>query len=57
MSRGEQPNPSAPAHFRDAFATPYERLGIDVSTAQFTDLAGRLQCLVGDHRSLPELVG
>jgi len=46
-----------PIHFRDVFATLYERLGIDVSTTQYTDMAGRPQYLVGDHRPLPELIG
>lgn len=46
-----------PIHFRDVFATLYQRLGIDVATTQFTDLAGRPQYLVGDHRPLPELIG
>jgi uncharacterized protein DUF1501 len=53
---GEQPK-TRPVHFRDVFATLYERLGIDVATTQFTDLAGRKQYLVGDHRPLPELIG
>ena len=53
---GEQPK-TRPVHFRDVFATLYERLGIDVATTQFTDLAGRPQYLVGDHRPLPELMG
>ncbi len=53
---GEEPK-NRPIHFRDVFATLYERLGIDVSNTQFTDLAGRPQYLVGDHRPLPELVG
>jgi hypothetical protein len=52
---GEQPQTS-PVHFRDVFATLYQRLGIDVATTQFTDLAGRPQYLVGGHRPLPELV-
>ncbi len=51
---GEEPL-NRPIHFRDVFATLYERLGIDVATTQFTDLAGRPQYLVGDHRPLPEL--
>ncbi|GAB4151202.1 MAG: DUF1501 domain-containing protein [Planctomycetaceae bacterium] len=51
---GEEPLDN-PIHFRDIFATLYDRLGIDVSTTQFTDLAGRPQYLVGDHRPLPEL--
>ncbi|MEO1996340.1 MAG: DUF1501 domain-containing protein [Planctomycetaceae bacterium] len=46
-----------PIHFRDVFATLYERLGINVATTQYTDLAGRPQYLVGDHRPLPELIG
>ena len=53
---GEEPL-TRPVHFRDVFATMYERLGIDVATTQFTDLAGRPQYLVGDHRPLPELIG
>jgi uncharacterized protein (DUF1501 family) len=44
-----------PVHFRDVFATLYQRLGVDVATTQFTDLAGRPQYLVGDHRPLAEL--
>lgn len=44
-----------PVHFREVFATLYERLGLDVATPQLTDLAGRPQYLVGDHRPLPEL--
>jgi len=46
-----------PVHFGEVFATLYQRLGIDVATAQFTDLAGRPQYLVGQHRPLPELIG
>ncbi len=53
---GEEPR-TRPVHFRDVFATLYHRLGIDVATTQFTDLAGRPQYLVGDHRPLPELAG
>jgi hypothetical protein len=53
---GEEPK-SRPVHFRDVFATLYQRLGIDVATTQFTDLGGRPQYLVGDHRPLPELLG
>jgi len=51
----EQPR-TRPVHFRDVFATLYTRLGIDVAATQFTDLAGRPQYLVGDHRPLPELL-
>ncbi|MBL8849133.1 MAG: DUF1501 domain-containing protein [Planctomycetaceae bacterium] len=46
---------SRPVHFRDVFATLYGRLGIDISSPQLTDLAGRPQFLVGDHHPLPEL--
>jgi hypothetical protein len=53
---GEEPR-SRPVHFRDVFATLYQRLGIDVTTTQFTDLSGRPHDLVGGHRPLPELVG
>jgi hypothetical protein len=53
---GEEPR-SRPVHFRDVFATLYQRLGIDVAATQFNDLAGRPQYLVGDHRPLPELIG
>jgi len=53
---GEEPL-TRPIHFRDVFATLYERLGIDVATTQFADLAGRPHYLVGDHRPLPELIG
>jgi hypothetical protein len=52
---GEEPR-SRPVHFRDVFATLYQRLGIDVATTQFTDLAGRPQYLVGNHRPLAELI-
>jgi uncharacterized protein (DUF1501 family) len=44
-----------PVHFREVFATLYNQLGIDVAATQLTDLAGRPQYLVGDHRPLPEL--
>lgn len=53
---GEEPL-TRPVHFRDVFASMYQRLGIDVSSTQFTDRAGRPQYLVGDHRPLPELIG
>jgi len=53
---GEEPR-SRPVHFREVFATLYQRLGINVANTQFRDLAGRPQYLVGDHRPLPELIG
>jgi hypothetical protein len=52
----EEPR-TRPIHFRDVFATLYQRLGIDVATTQFTDLSGRPQYLVGAHRPVAELVG
>lgn len=53
---GEDPH-SQPVHFRDVFATLYQRLGIDVATTQFTDLSGRPQFLIGNHRPVAELIG
>ena len=53
---GEEPL-TRPVHFREVFASLYDRLGIDVETTQFTDLAGRPQYLVGEHRPMPELIG
>src|SRR5262245_29159410 len=53
---GEEPR-TRPVHFRDIFATLYERLDIDVATTQFTDLSGRPQYLLGEHRPLAELIG
>ncbi len=53
---GEEPQ-SRPVHFREVFASLYERLGINVATTQFLDLAGRPQYLVGDDQPLPELIG
>ena len=52
---GEEPH-TRPVHFRDVFATLYQRLGIDVATTQFTDLSGRPQFLVAQHRPVPELI-
>ncbi len=52
---GEEPR-TRPVHFREVFATLYQRMGIDVATTQFTDLSGRPQFLVGEHRPMPELV-
>jgi hypothetical protein len=53
---GEQVQ-TRPVHFREVFATLYQRLGIDVTTTQYNDLAGRPQYLVGEHRPMPELLG
>ena len=53
---GEEPQ-TRPVHFRDVFASLYRRLGIDVASVQFKDLAGRPQYLVGDHRPIPEIIG
>jgi uncharacterized protein (DUF1501 family) len=51
----EEPR-TRPVHFREVFATLYQRLGIDVANTHFTDLSGRPQFLVGAHRPLPELI-
>jgi hypothetical protein len=53
---GEEPR-SRPVHFRDVFATLYQRLGVDAAATQFTDLSGRPHDLVGGHRPVPELLG
>jgi hypothetical protein len=53
---GEEPQ-TRPIHFRDVFATLYERLGVDVATTQYHDLAGRPQYLVGEHQAVAELIG
>ncbi len=52
---GERPL-SRPVHFREVFATLYHQLGIDVSSTQFTDLAGRPQYLVDNRKPMPELI-
>jgi hypothetical protein len=44
-----------PVHFREVFASLYQRLGIDTATTQYTDLAGRPQYLIDNHRPMPEL--
>ncbi|MCI0638466.1 MAG: DUF1501 domain-containing protein [Gemmataceae bacterium] len=53
---GEEPR-TRPVHFREVFASLYQRLGIDVANTQFTDLSGRPQYLLGEHRPFAELVG
>ncbi len=45
-----------PVHFREVFATLYQRLGIDVTTTHYIDMAGRPQFLVGEHRPMRELL-
>lgn len=52
----EEPT-NRPVHFRDVFATLYQRLGIDVATTQFHDLSGRPQYLIGEHQPVAELIG
>ena len=47
----EEPR-SRPVHFREVFATLYQRMGIDVATTQYTDLGGRPQFLVGEQRPI-----
>ncbi|MBM80819.1 MAG: hypothetical protein CMJ78_09515 [Planctomycetaceae bacterium] len=46
-----------PVHFREVFATLYQRLGIDVSTTQYYDLAGRPQYLIDEREPMKELIG
>ena len=46
-----------PVHFREVFATLYQRMGIDVRTATVNDYNGRPRYLVADGaQPLPELV-
>lgn len=52
---GEEPR-NRPVHFREVFATLYDRLGIDVATTQFTDLTGRPQYVIDNHRPISELL-
>jgi hypothetical protein len=48
---------SRPVHFQDVMATLYNRLGIDVATAQVVDLAGRPHYLVDEEfRPIRELI-
>ena len=53
---GEEPQ-HRPVHFQEVFASLYRQLGINVESAQFQDLSGRPQFLLGNHRPMPELVG
>jgi len=53
---GEEPR-ARPVHFREVFATLYQRLGIDLERTQYTDLSGRPHDLVGSARPVPELIG
>jgi hypothetical protein len=53
---GGEPD-SRPVHFQDVFATLYNRLGIDIGTAQVVDLSGRPHFLVDEeYKPLRELV-
>ena len=48
---------SRPVHFQEVFATLYQKLGIDVSTATLTDLSGRPRYLLDPgHEPLRELL-
>jgi hypothetical protein len=48
---------SRPVHFAEVFATIYHNLGIDVATAQVTDLSGRPQFLVeGGYGPIAEVI-
>ena len=53
---GEEPH-TRPIHFRDVFATLYQRMGINAATTHFNDLTGRPHDLLGSHRPLSELIG
>ncbi|MGE3818429.1 MAG: DUF1501 domain-containing protein [Isosphaeraceae bacterium] len=53
---GEEPR-TRPVHFREVFASLYQRLGIDTEHTRFNDLSGRPHSLVGHHRPMPELLG
>jgi hypothetical protein len=46
-----------PVHFQEVFATLYHNLGIDVSSVQLNDTAGRPQYLVDNRTPITELVG
>ncbi|MCA9022188.1 MAG: DUF1501 domain-containing protein, partial [Planctomycetaceae bacterium] len=39
-----------PVHVQEIFASLYQNLGIDISTAQITDLSGRPRYLVDDDK-------
>lgn len=45
-----------PVRFGEVFATLYQRLGIDVSIPQLTDLTGRPQFLVDGYEPMRELI-
>lgn len=45
-----------PVHYGEVHASLYKHMGIDTSLAQLTDLTGRPQFIVDDHKPLPELI-
>ena len=45
-----------PVHFREVFATLYNRMGVDVKGRTFDDLAGRPTYLLGEHDVIDELI-
>lgn len=52
---GEEPD-SRPVHFKEVFATLYNRMGIDVKTQSVKDELGRPHYLLEEYEPLPELV-
>lgn len=52
---GDEPE-DRPVHFRDIHATLYHNLGLDPTTLQYTDFAGRPHYLVEGRKPIPELV-
>lgn len=52
---GEEPD-DRPVHYKDVFATLYNRLGISVESTPIPDMAGRPNYLLEGHSPLPELV-
>ncbi|HAW30099.1 MAG TPA: DUF1501 domain-containing protein, partial [Planctomycetaceae bacterium] len=45
-----------PVHVQEIFATLYQNLGINIATAQITDLSGRPRYLIDDDKQpIPEL--
>ena len=52
---GEVPQ-DRPVHYQEVFATLYQRLGIDPSTATIPDQAGRPQYLLDQREPIRELI-
>ncbi len=52
---GEEPD-DRPVHYKDVFATLYNRMGIDVATATVPDMSGRPNYLLDGREPIPELI-